>query len=136
MSTAKYFSSEELACHHCGVNGATQALCDALDQFRETAGKPVIVDDAYRCPVHNKAVGGVPDSQHVLGEAADIRIDGLTATQLYEIALKVLAIHGIGRDDHENYLHVDVRENEAKWCYGTDGQQTAWYDPPNENIAA
>ena len=73
MPAAKYFSDQELACKHCGVNGTTQALRDALDQFREAVGKPVIVDDAYRCPVHNAQVGGVPHSQHLEGNAADIR---------------------------------------------------------------
>jgi len=128
MPASKYFSDEELACKHCGVNGTTQGLRDALDQFREAAGAPVIVDDAYRCPVHNAQVGGVPHSQHVEGNAADIRIHGLTAADLYKIALTVPAIHGIGRADHQDYLHVDVREKPAKWCYAPNGREVAWYD--------
>jgi len=129
IATAKYFTEKELCCKHCGQCEVTQALCDALDAFRETVNKPVLVDDAYRCPEHNKAVGGVPNSQHVLGTAADIRVEGLSATDLYHVALEVPAIHGIGRDDHENYLHVDVREHPAKWCYAVNGQQEPWYDP-------
>jgi uncharacterized protein YcbK (DUF882 family) len=125
----KYFTSQELACKHCGVNKTTPELQAALDAFRELAGQPVIVDDAYRCPVHNAEVGGVKGSQHVLGTAADIRIEGLTAMDLYRLAVQIPAFEngGIGRDDHENYLHVDVRTTPARWCYGTDGKQIPWY---------
>jgi len=129
MPAAKYFTDQELACKHCGVNGTTQALRDALDQFRELAARPVIVDDAYRCPVHNAQAGGVPHSQHVEGNAADIRIEGLSAACLYHIAIHIPAIHGIGRSDYQDYLHVDVRPAPAKWCYGPTGKEIAWYDP-------
>ena len=43
-----------------------------LDPIRERWGKPVTVNSGYRCPLLNKTVGGVPASQHVKGEAADI----------------------------------------------------------------
>ena len=35
-------------------------------------GKPLKVNSGYRCKALNAAVGGVPTSQHVKGEAADI----------------------------------------------------------------
>lgn len=35
---------------------------------------PIRVNSGYRCPALNKAVGGVPGSQHLLGEAADITL--------------------------------------------------------------
>ncbi|WP_157667923.1 D-Ala-D-Ala carboxypeptidase family metallohydrolase [Desulfotomaculum nigrificans] len=38
----------------------------------------MIVDSGYRCPAHNWAVGSVPNSYHVRGMAADIRVPGLT----------------------------------------------------------
>ena len=43
-----------------------------LDPVRELWGGPITVNSGFRCPVLNKAVGGVPSSQHVRGEAADI----------------------------------------------------------------
>lgn len=49
------------------------ALVDnVLDPLREAWGKPLTVTSGYRCPVLNKAVSGVANSQHLLGEAADI----------------------------------------------------------------
>lgn len=132
-ATSEHFSDREMACHHCGVNECQPELLDALEMLRHAIGdKPVKVNDAYRCPEHNKAVGGVPDSQHVLGLAADIEVQGMTATELYFAAIRIEPIRGIGRDDHKNYLHVDVRKNFAQWCYGTDGRQVAWYPPAEQ----
>lgn len=45
---------------------------NVLDPLREWYGKPITVNSGYRCPRLNEAVGGVEDSQHVRGEAADI----------------------------------------------------------------
>ena len=44
-----------------------------LDPLRESFGKPIIVTSGYRCKELNKAVGGAVKSQHMSGEAADIR---------------------------------------------------------------
>ena len=89
----KYFRINELArcfnengtrCRECrlkqpanklpdGVEENLQALVDnVLDPLRERYGKPIKVNSGFRCLVHNKTVGGVPNSQHMKGEAADI----------------------------------------------------------------
>ena len=47
-------------------------LADYLDKIREKLGKPILVNSGFRCPMLNKAVGGVNSSQHVKGEAADL----------------------------------------------------------------
>lgn len=43
-----------------------------LDPLREAWGQPIIVSSGYRCPTLNKLVGGAANSQHTLGQAADI----------------------------------------------------------------
>ncbi len=43
-----------------------------LDPLRRAYGKPIIVNSGYRCYALNTAVGGVPNSQHLTGHAADI----------------------------------------------------------------
>lgn len=47
---------------------------NVLDPLREKWGGPIDVSSGYRSPSVNKAVGGVKNSQHMLGEAADLRI--------------------------------------------------------------
>lgn len=81
----KYFTIEELCrsdtAQRLGLPNrptakATEnltALVDhVLDPLREEWGRPIIVNSGYRCKALNKAVGGVANSQHLLGEAADI----------------------------------------------------------------
>ena len=75
----KYFKEKEFVCKCCGelppvARENIEALVEnVLDPARERFGKPIIVNSGYRCPKHNKEVGGVANSQHLRGEAADIR---------------------------------------------------------------
>ena len=45
---------------------------DILQPLRDAWGGPLFINSGYRCLELNKAVGGVPTSQHVLGQAADV----------------------------------------------------------------
>lgn len=47
-------------------------LADYLDGIRAKFGKPILISSGYRCPMLNKAVGGVVNSQHLKGLAADL----------------------------------------------------------------
>lgn len=55
------------------VANLTALIEKVLDPLREAYGKPIIVTSGYRCEKLNKAVGGAASSQHVKGQAADIR---------------------------------------------------------------
>ena len=85
-------------------------LCTKLLQpLRDAYGKPMTINSGYRCPELNKAVGGVPNSQHVLGMASDISIDG-KARDL----LEVLKESGLPFDQailyrKRNFLHVSLK---------------------------
>ena len=56
------------------------ALCalvhNVLQPLRDAMGESIKIGSGYRCPQLNRAVGGVPNSQHINGEAADLCIDG------------------------------------------------------------
>lgn len=49
---------------------------EILQPIRDRWRSPIIVNSAYRSEAVNKAVGGVPTSQHRLGEAADVKVGG------------------------------------------------------------
>ena len=77
----KYFKIREFECR-CGccmpwkVKENVKALVErVLDPARERLGMPVVVNSGYRCEIRNMTVGGAVGSQHVLGEAADVRVE-------------------------------------------------------------
>ena len=47
-----------------------------LQPLRDAMGEAIKIGSGYRCPQLNKAVGGVSNSQHTKGQAADLCIDG------------------------------------------------------------
>ncbi|MBI3478001.1 MAG: DUF882 domain-containing protein [Acidobacteria bacterium] len=112
-----HFSKAELACHCCGTLKIDWRLVDALEELRRLVGKPLVIHDGYRCDHHNQEVGGVTDSEHTRGLAADINIPGLSLQQMYDLALGVSAFAegGIGAYDH-GFLHVDVRNHCTRWA--------------------
>ena len=57
------------------VRDNIKALVDnVLQPLRDAWGGPLFINSGYRCLELNKAVGGVPTSQHVLGCAADVGV--------------------------------------------------------------
>lgn len=125
MSIGKYFEEYEFACtceRHAGDGYGhnvldhiiDKRLVDLLDAIRERLGVPLYINSGYRCPEHNAEVGGVPNSQHVEGTAADITYDGIDVDYLAAIAEECGA-DGIGRYYDQDFVHVDVRGYAARW---------------------
>lgn len=115
----EHFHDNEFRCKCCkGLPkaGISPRLFDKLEHLREAVslhlGKetPLIVLSGYRCKKHNEAVGGVPNSYHVQGKAADIKLpDRMTFGQFRELCLKV-GITRIGLYHDQRFVHVDVGE--------------------------
>ena len=84
MKRIKYFSLSEFlnsaTAKRLGIDNTPtfevvdnlNKLADYLDVIREKVGKPILISSGFRCPVLNKAVGGVANSQHLKGLAADL----------------------------------------------------------------
>lgn len=54
------------------VKAIENLVTKLLQPLRGLYNKPMRINSGFRCPELNKAVGGVPTSQHVKGEAADV----------------------------------------------------------------
>lgn len=83
-----YFSDKELSCKCCGLNKIDDNFLALLVDIREHAKISFIINSAYRCEAHNKAVGGAINSKHVKGLAVDIRFKN--SIELYKIVKSIL----------------------------------------------
>ena len=59
-----------------------------LQPLRDKLRRPIIVTSGYRCLELNKLVGGSSNSQHVLGQAVDIHVPGMTPRTLAEFVTR------------------------------------------------
>jgi uncharacterized protein YcbK (DUF882 family) len=85
-----------------------------LNNLREEYGQPIFLTSAYRCPKHNKAVGGAKNSAHVEGLAFDIRITSdRERDKIVELSFK----YGFtGRGYGKTFQHIDIKDRGG---YGT-----------------
>lgn len=65
------------------VLGNIKALVlNVLDPLRARIGRPIIITSGYRSQRVNELVGGSKTSQHLMGKAADIHVQGYTPQQM------------------------------------------------------
>ena len=90
------------------IDNLTALVENVLDPLREAWGAPIHVNSGYRCAALNKAVGGVPTSQHILGEAADITVGTRAKNQRLYALLRQLDLpvdQAINEHDF-SWIHV------------------------------
>lgn len=81
-----------------------------LDPLRDAFGKPIYVKSGYRCVDLNKAVGGVKNSQHLKGEAADITANSREDNQwLFKYIRDNLQFDQLIDEYNYSWVHVSVK---------------------------
>lgn len=60
-----------------------------LDPLRDILHTPIIITSGYRSPQVNKLVGGVNNSQHMSGCAADFHVQGFTHSMMSNVFLYI-----------------------------------------------
>lgn len=89
-------------------------LVEVLEDVREHFNAPVIITSGYRTPEYNAKVGGVKNSQHTKGTAADIQVKGFPANKVQKyLKNKYRNKYGIG--SYRTFTHIDTRKEKARW---------------------
>ena len=93
-------------------------LAKNLQVLRDYLGKSITINSGYRSTKYNAKIGGVKNSQHVKGKAADIVVKGITPKEV------ALVIEGLiekgkmkqgGLGIYPNFTHYDIRGIKARW---------------------
>lgn len=116
----KYFTRAEFKCT-CGgkyCNGfpvePDKKLVQILDKVRAKYGKAFTPNSAIRCTKRNAEVGGVSNSQHLYGIAADISVPGV-APKTVAAYLETLLPNTGGIGIYSWGVHVDTRKTKSRW---------------------
>ena len=98
--------------------GNVQELMNQLEVLRERLGTPIFINSGYRSPQHNESVGGVSNSYHLVGKAADVRTFVHTPAQIKAVIESLIAEGkmrqgGIGL--YPGFVHYDIRGTKSRW---------------------
>ena len=132
VNTYKNTDSTQLSAHYnvqefrCKCGGThdiliSSELIDKLELLYTALDcSKIIVTSGYRCPTHDKAVGGTSTGQHTKGTAADICCYGQDgkpiSSKLVCCKAQDLGFTGIANiDSSYQYTHVDVRNTGYRW---------------------
>ena len=120
MITAKYFQEKEFknCAPACSLQDMNQEFINVLDQIREKAGIPLVVNCAYRTAEHEKKQGRTGTSSHTLGCAVDIRAyDSGVKYKIVQAALQCgITRIGIAK----TFIHLDTSKTHDQnviWLY-------------------
>ncbi len=121
----KNFSKEEFDCNDgsempINVYHNMVKVANQLQTLRDYIGKPIQVNSAWRSEEYNASIGGVKNSQHIMGRAADIVIKGMTPIEvsktIEELISKGDMLQG-GLGIYSSFVHYDIRGTKARWDY-------------------
>lgn len=107
---SKDFNREEFACPCCGKDNIHDKLVETVQVIRDAVGAPVIVNSGVRCATRNKDVGGVANSSHLTGYAADIRTEGWSKAKLGAL---IKQLYAAGKLPHLKYCYLIKDGNRA-----------------------
>lgn len=137
---SKALSKNFKVCEFKCKDGNSKVLIDSdlvnvLQKIREHFGNPVTINSAYRTPTYNVKVGGVSNSQHVKGTAADIVVNGISPKEVAQYAEYLMPNNG-GIGLYSSFVHIDVRKNRSRWQnYGKEVVVQGFYGYKEDNMA-
>jgi uncharacterized protein YcbK (DUF882 family) len=109
------FNRKEFACKClCGFDTVDTRLLEVLEAIRQHFAASVTINSAARCNEKNRAVGGAKNSQHLLGRAADITVEGIGPAEVQAYIDRTWP-NELGLGYYDTFTHVDSRGYKARW---------------------
>ena len=93
-------------------------LANQLQIIRDFIQQPIYINSGYRCKEHNAKIGGVKNSKHILGQAADMRVDNVSPEDLYEAIENLIKFNHIfegGLGVYQTFVHYDIKLTRSRW---------------------
>ncbi len=87
-----------------------ELITNILQPIREHFNCPVKVNSGYRNKKLNKLLGGVDNSQHTLGQAADIIVPGQSIENVIKFIKNNLIFDQV-INEHNRWVHVSYNPN-------------------------
>lgn len=110
----RYFTREEFRCK-CGgkyckgyPHEPDERMVRIADQLRKNLGVPITIVSGLRCKTWNSIQGGVSNSQHMYGEAADIYARGVSQSRVEAELDKIGGVRYHYAIKGSNNVHFDV----------------------------
>ncbi len=121
MNLTKHFTLEEMTYSQTAarngfdntpdeiaISNLTRLCSQILEPIRDIVHKPVQVTSGYRSPTVNALIGSKPTSQHTVGCAADIKVQGVAS----DVLIKAIIGAGLPYDqvirEYDSWVHVSV----------------------------
>lgn len=96
----------------CGAMHVKVPLLQLVQSIHDHFKKPVTITSGVRCRNRNAKARGARQSRHLYGEAADIKVTGVSPKQVAAVADTLLGQTG-GVKAYPSFTHLDIRKN--KW---------------------
>lgn len=103
------FSLREFQCPCCHTVMLHPKLAASLQKLREAWGRPLTVTSGYRCARHNAEVGGVPNSRHMRGIAADVAVPRAEQEKFRTLA-RAAGFSKILPYPSRNFVHLEIND--------------------------
>lgn len=111
--TAKKYGIDNMPYNAEVLDNLLLLIANVLQPLRDYVNRPIIINSGYRSFSLNAKVGGVINSQHLTGQAADFTIKGLTVKQTMELVKK----SGVPFDqliDEKTWVHISYNKTKNR----------------------
>jgi len=116
----RYFQIEEFDSRDVKGSGSNMdaTFLSMIDEARAIANIPFKITSGYRTEKHNNKIGGVKDSSHLKGLAADVQCTDSRSRYIMLNALNKVGFCRIGISD--TFIHCDISTDKSQqviWVY-------------------